>query len=59
MVALAIAGCGLLGSGEAVKQDSGRTVYRASEAPSDQPDIAPAQQQVPGEKRARAPEVLR
>jgi hypothetical protein len=55
LVALAVAGCGLLGSGEAVKQDSGRTVYRAAEAPSDLPDIAPVQQEVPGEKRSRVP----
>lgn len=55
VVALAIAGCGLLGSGEAIKQDSGRTVYRAAEAPPDQPDIAPVQQEVPGEKRSRVP----
>jgi hypothetical protein len=55
VVALAVAGCGLFGSGEAVKQDSGRTVYRASEAPADLPDIAPAQQEVPGEKRSRVP----
>jgi hypothetical protein len=55
VVALAIAGCGLLGSGEAVKQDSGRTVYRAAEAPPDLPDVAPVQQEVPGEKRSRVP----
>ncbi|HEY2046295.1 MAG TPA: hypothetical protein VGG93_06910 [Candidatus Udaeobacter sp.] len=54
-VALAVAGCGLLGSGEAVKQDSGRTVYRAAGAPPDLPDIAPVQQEVPGEKRPRSP----
>ncbi|HEY4639455.1 MAG TPA: hypothetical protein VIG87_05995, partial [Candidatus Udaeobacter sp.] len=53
VIAFAVAGCGLLGSGEAVKQDSGRTVYRAAEAPPDQPDIAPVQQVVPGEKRSR------
>jgi hypothetical protein len=51
VVALAIAGCGLFGPGEAVKQDPGRTVYRAAEAPPDVPDIAPVRQQVPGEKR--------
>ena len=55
VVALPIAGCGLLGSGEAVKQDSGRTVYRAAEAPADLPDVAPVQQAVPGEKLSRVP----
>jgi hypothetical protein len=55
VVALAVAGCGLLGSGESVKQGSGRTVYRAAEAPPDQTDIAPVQQVVPGEKRSRQP----
>jgi hypothetical protein len=54
-VAFAIAGCGLFGSGEAVKQDPGRTVYRAAEAPPDLSDAvpAPAPQQVPGEKRSK------
>jgi hypothetical protein len=55
MIAFAIAGCGLFGSSEAVKQDPGRTVYRASEAPSDLSDIAPVKQDVPGEKRSRVP----
>ena len=55
VIALAVAGCSLLGSGEAVKQDSGRTVYRAAEAPADLPDVAPVQQEVPGEKRSRVP----
>ena len=55
VVALAVAGCSLLGSGEAVKQDSGRTVYRAAGAPPDLPEIAPVQQEVPGEKRSRVP----
>jgi len=49
--ALAIAGCGLFGSGEAVRQDPGRTVYRAAEAPPDLPDYVPERGQVPGEKR--------
>ncbi|HJY53952.1 MAG TPA: hypothetical protein VKD89_08000 [Candidatus Udaeobacter sp.] len=55
VVALAIPGCGLFGSGEAVKQDPGRTVYRAAEAPPDLPDATPVRQQVPGEKRSRLP----
>ena len=46
--ALAIVGCGLFGSGEAVRQDPGRTVYRAAEAPPDLPDITPVRQEVPG-----------
>jgi len=55
VVALAVAGCGLLGSGESVKQGSGRTVYRAAEAPPDLSDAVPAAapQQVPGEKRSK------
>ena len=55
IVALVIAGCGFFGSGEAVKQDSGRAVYRAAEAPPDLSDAvpAPAPQEVPGEKRSK------
>jgi len=48
---LALGGCGLFGPGEAVRQDPGRTVYRAAEAAPDLPDIAPVRQQVSGEKR--------
>ena len=54
-VAFAIAGCGFFGSGEAVKQDPGRTVYRAAEAPPDVSDATPVRQEVPGEKRSRVP----
>jgi hypothetical protein len=47
---LAIAGCGLFGSGEAVGQQSGRTVYRAPEEnPLDVPDVTPVREKVPGE----------
>jgi len=55
LFALAAAGCTLLGSGEAVKQDSGRAVYRAEEATPDLSDAvpAPAPQEVPGEKRSK------
>ena len=53
LVALAVAGCSLFGSGEAVKQESSRTVYRAAEAPPDLPDAVPVQQEVPGEKRSK------
>ena len=56
IVALATAGCGLVGSGEAVKQDSSRTVYRAAEAAPDVSDEMPVRQEVvPGEKRSRVP----
>jgi hypothetical protein len=55
MIAFAIAGCGLFGSSEAVKQDPGRTLYRASEAPPDLSDVAPVKQEVPGENRSRVP----
>ena len=50
---LAVAGCGFFGSGEAVKQDPGRTVYRAADAPPDVPETTPVREQVPGEKRSR------
>ena len=53
VVALSIGGCSLFGSGEAVKQESSRTVYRAAEAPPDLPDAVPAQGEVPGEKRSK------
>jgi hypothetical protein len=55
LFALAAAGCSLFGSGEAVKQDSSRTVYRAEESLPDLSDAvpAPAPQEVPGEKRSK------
>ena len=59
VVALAFAGCGFFGSSEAVKQDSGRTVYRAAEAPPGVPETTPVREQVPGEKRWRVYQVLR
>jgi hypothetical protein len=52
---VALGGCGLFGPGEAVKQDPGRTVYRAAEAPPDLAETTPVRQQVPGEKRSRLP----
>ena len=52
-VAAAFAGCGFFGSGEAVKQDPGRTVYRADGAAPDVPQTAPVQEEVPGEKRSK------
>jgi hypothetical protein len=53
VAAFAVLGCGFFGSDEAVKQDLGRTVYRAAEAPPDVPETSPVQEQVPGEKRSR------
>ncbi|HMF45622.1 MAG TPA: hypothetical protein VKE29_03010 [Candidatus Udaeobacter sp.] len=52
-VAFAFTGCGFFGSGEAVKQDPGRTVYRASEAAPDVPETTTVQEQVAGEKRSK------
>jgi len=52
---LAVAGCGFFGSREAVKQDPGRAVYRAAEAPPDVPETTPVREEVPGEKRSRVP----
>jgi hypothetical protein len=54
--ALAIAGtlflsaCGFFGSGEEVRQQPRRTVYRsAEEIPTDEPIIVPKKEKVPGE----------
>jgi hypothetical protein len=52
--AFVFAGCGFFGSGEAVKQDPGHTVYRASEAVPDVPETTTVQEQVPGEKRSKS-----
>ena len=51
--AFAFAGCGFVGSGEAVKQDPGRTVYRADGAAPDVPQTEPVQEEIPGEKRSK------
>jgi hypothetical protein len=51
--ALAFAGSGFFGPGEAVKQDPGRTVYRGSEAASEVPETTTVQEHVPGEKRPK------
>jgi hypothetical protein len=49
---LAVAGCSLFGSSEAVRHESGRTVYRAAEEnPFDVPDVTPSREKVPGETR--------
>jgi hypothetical protein len=51
-IAAAFAGCGLFGTPEQVRQESGRTTYRAVEDNSlERPDIAPVSQKVPGESR--------
>ena len=51
-IAGAFAACGLLGTPEQVRQESGRTTYRL---PQDnlleRPDITPVQEKVPGESR--------
>jgi hypothetical protein len=49
---LAIAACSVFGPGEAVRDESGRTRYRAAEEnPADAPDVAPVREKVPGESR--------
>jgi hypothetical protein len=50
--ALTIAACSFFESGEAVREDSGRTLYRAAEEnPTDRPDVTPLREKVPGETR--------
>ena len=51
--AFAFAGCGFVGSGKAVKQDPGRTVYRADGVAPDVPQTEPVQEEIPGEKRSK------
>ncbi len=49
---LTIAACSVFGPGEAVRDESGRTLYRAAEEnPADAPDVAPVREKVPGESR--------
>jgi len=55
VTAFAFAGCGFFGSHEAVKQDPGRIVYRAAEAPPDVPETASVREQVPGEQLSKKP----
>ena len=51
-IAGAFAGCGFLGPQEQVRQESGRTTYRAAEDNSlERPDITPVQEKVLGESR--------
>lgn len=49
---LTIAACSFFGPGEAVRQESGRTLYRGPEEnPANAPDVAPLRKKVPGESR--------
>jgi hypothetical protein len=49
---LAMAGCSLLGSGEEVRDEPRRSIYRAAnESPVDNPDVTPVREKVPGESR--------
>jgi hypothetical protein len=49
---LTIAACSWFGSSEAIRSESGRTVYRsAEETPLEVPEITPVPQKVPGETR--------
>jgi hypothetical protein len=49
---LAMVGCNLLGSGEEVRDEPRRSIYRAAnENPVDNPDVTPVQEKVPGESR--------
>jgi hypothetical protein len=51
-IAGAFAACGLLGTPEQIRQESGRTTYRAAEDSSlERPDITPVPEKVPGESR--------
>jgi hypothetical protein len=50
--ALTIAACSFFEPGEATREESGRTFYRAAEEnPTDAPDVAPVREKVPGESR--------
>ena len=49
---LTIAACSFFEPGEAVRHESGRTLYRAAEEnPPGAPDVAPVREKVPGESR--------
>jgi hypothetical protein len=50
--ALTIAACSFFEPGEATREESGRTLYRAAEEnPTDAPDVTPLREKVPGESR--------
>jgi hypothetical protein len=49
---LSIAACSFFEPGEATREESGRTLYRAAEEnPTDRPDVTPLREKVPGETR--------
>jgi hypothetical protein len=49
---LTIAACTFFEPGEAIREESGRTLYRvAEENPTDAPDVTPLREKVPGETR--------
>lgn len=49
---LTVAACSLFGPGEAVRHESGRTLYRAAEEnPAGAPDVTSLREKVPGETR--------
>ena len=49
---LTIAACSFFEPGEATREESGRTLYRAEEEnPTDRPDVTPVREKVPGETR--------
>ena len=51
-IAGALAACGFLEPREEVRQEPGRTTYRAPEGSSvESPDMTPAPEKVPGESR--------
>ena len=51
-IASAFAACGFFGPQEQVRQEPGRTTYRAAEGNSlERPDIIPVQEKVAGESR--------
>ena len=50
--ALTIAACSFFEPGEAVREESGRTLYRAAEEnPTDATEVTPVREKVPGESR--------
>jgi hypothetical protein len=51
-MAAAFAACGFFGAPEQVREEPGRTTYRAPEDNSlERPDITPVPEKVPGESR--------
>jgi hypothetical protein len=52
MGSLIISGCSLFAPAEKVRTEPTKTVYRATEEiPSNNPDVTPVRQKVPGESR--------